>query len=237
MSKNYYTILGLSPGASIAEIKAAYRRLAKEHHPDKRSGSSEAFLELREAYTVLSDPEQRAAYDRHLHEMRRRAAATTGKTHRTWHPYAAAEPLVGSNFATDPPITTLRGPGVRSRSRPIVRTLGGTLDTTELKRDAEVSVFSVEVLISAHQAWAGGVARIRVPLRSTCPECHGLQGPNSFGCKCCLGSGSIIQKVPIRVPFPARLTTDYAVLVPIEGDEMEERCLAVLFRIVETADF
>ncbi len=67
MAKDYYAILGVQPGASSDEIKAAFRRLAQQYHPDvnKEPGAEEHFKEVNEAYAVLSDPEKRAAYDRY----------------------------------------------------------------------------------------------------------------------------------------------------------------------------
>jgi molecular chaperone DnaJ len=61
----YYEILGVSPGASESEIKAAYRRLAREFHPDSgHPGDVARFREVQEAYETLSDPEKRGSYDR-----------------------------------------------------------------------------------------------------------------------------------------------------------------------------
>ncbi|MGB1230298.1 MAG: molecular chaperone DnaJ [Holosporaceae bacterium] len=68
--KDYYTVLGLSKGASDREIKEAYRRLALKYHPDQNKGDKEAearFKELSEAYKILKDPEKRAAYDQMGH--------------------------------------------------------------------------------------------------------------------------------------------------------------------------
>ncbi len=64
--KNYYKILGVSENAGEEEIKQAYRRLAKEYHPDRRGGdkaAEERFKEISEAYSVLSDPQRRQEYD------------------------------------------------------------------------------------------------------------------------------------------------------------------------------
>ena len=60
--KNLYCILGVRPQASAEELKSAYRRCAREAHPD-RSGNAETFHEVQAAYALLSDPDQRARYD------------------------------------------------------------------------------------------------------------------------------------------------------------------------------
>ena len=65
-SKDYYEVLGLQKGASEAEIKSAFRKLAIKYHPDKNQGNKEAeakFKEINEAYQVLSDPQKKANYD------------------------------------------------------------------------------------------------------------------------------------------------------------------------------
>lgn len=68
MSKDYYQTLGISKTASADEIKQAYRKLAREHHPDMVQGSNKdaaekRFKEINEAYQVLSDPQKRKSYD------------------------------------------------------------------------------------------------------------------------------------------------------------------------------
>ncbi len=62
-SKDYYQILGVPRTASQDEIKKAYRKLAHEHHPDKKTGDEAKFKEVNEAYQVLSDPQKRSNYD------------------------------------------------------------------------------------------------------------------------------------------------------------------------------
>ncbi|KKS24301.1 MAG: hypothetical protein A2736_00035 [Candidatus Yanofskybacteria bacterium RIFCSPHIGHO2_01_FULL_41_27] len=63
MAKDFYTILGVPRTALPDEIKRAYRKMAHEHHPDKKTGNEEKFKEINEAYQVLSDPKKRSNYD------------------------------------------------------------------------------------------------------------------------------------------------------------------------------
>ena len=65
-SPDYYSLLGVSADATIAQIKKAYRKLARQHHPDRNPGDTDAadrFKAITEAYEVLTDPVRRQAYD------------------------------------------------------------------------------------------------------------------------------------------------------------------------------
>jgi curved DNA-binding protein len=69
--RDYYTVLGVSRSASEKDIKTAYRKLARKHHPDVNPGDNKSeaqFKEIGEAYSVLSDPEKRKKYDRWGHD-------------------------------------------------------------------------------------------------------------------------------------------------------------------------
>jgi DnaJ-class molecular chaperone len=81
MPRDYYEILGVQRDANKAEVKTAFRRLARELHPDVNDHDPEAeekFKEAAEAYEVLSDPERRRAYDAYGHEGLRGAGAAPG---------------------------------------------------------------------------------------------------------------------------------------------------------------
>ena len=67
--KDYYEVLGVSKTATDAEIKSAFRKLAKQYHPDinKEPGAEKKFKEIGEAYAVLSDPNKRKQYDQFGH--------------------------------------------------------------------------------------------------------------------------------------------------------------------------
>ena len=72
VKRDYYDVLGVDRNANVAIIKRAYRRLAKQHHPDRNPGDKQAverMKELNEAYTVLSDPHKRQFYDEDGHTL------------------------------------------------------------------------------------------------------------------------------------------------------------------------
>ncbi|XP_057973171.1 chaperone protein dnaJ 11, chloroplastic-like [Malania oleifera] len=99
-----YEVLGVQPGATGQEIKAAYRRLARAVHPDvasesRKDASADDFIRIHAAYSTLSDPEKRADYDRRLQWQRRPVSYSpfvmsamtcspesifSGRTRRTW---------------------------------------------------------------------------------------------------------------------------------------------------------
>ena len=74
LEKDFYASLGVAKDADAAAIKKAYRKLARQHHPDQNAGDTKAearFKEIGEAYAVLSDPEQRRRYDAFGPDFRR----------------------------------------------------------------------------------------------------------------------------------------------------------------------
>lgn len=95
-NRDYYDILGVSKSASEAEIKSAYRKLARQHHPDvdKSAGAAERFKEVSEAYQVLSDSSKRKTYDQFGH-----SAFEPGRGSAGSNPFAQGNPF-GGGFRT-----------------------------------------------------------------------------------------------------------------------------------------
>ncbi len=171
MSKrDYYEILGVARGASDADLKAAFRKLAMQHHPDRNPGDNECvhrFKEANEAYEVLKDADKRAAYDRFGH-----AAFEHGGG--GGHGFGAD---FGSTFSEI--FEDLFGMGGR-RGRSSGRERGG-----DLRYNMEITL---------EEAYTGKTAQIRIPTSVTCEVCSGSgakSGTSPKSCPTCGGHGRV----------------------------------------------
>ncbi len=225
MAKNYYAILGISYDASAEEIRAAYRRLAKEFHPDHYPGNSEIFRQIQEAYSVLSDERARRRYDQRLSGAR--AAVSVRR-----RSYAQPEPLIPEKK----PVTLGDISPIRSFQTfipsfdEIFDWLWSNFSGVGQPKSGRVQDLTVEVLLTEEQALRGGNARILVPARAECPTCrgYGLVGP--YECFRCAGEGALTGEVPVSVSFPPGLTRDHAVMIPLDRFGITNIYLTVIFR-------
>src|SRR5436309_3271764 len=172
MSKRcYYEVLGVQRGASEADCKAAYRKLAMQHHPDRNPGDKDCehrFKELNEAYDVLKDADKRAAYDRFGHAAFEHGTGGGG---------------FGGDFATTfadifDDLFGMSGGARRGRG-------------TGRERGADLR-YNME--ISLEEAYGGKAAQIRIPTSVTCEGCSGSgakAGTKPKPCPTCGGIGKI----------------------------------------------
>ena len=182
--KDYYETLGVSKNASDAEIKSAFRKLAKQYHPDlnKEEGAEAKFKEINEAYTVLSDEQKRKQYDQFGHD-----AYTQGASQGGFGGAGGFGGFGGFN-AEDIDLGSIFGDlfgggfgfgggGRNQRNRP---TKG---------RDS-----LVRVNLSFEEAVFGCKKSINIDLDSECEHCNGKGGSDEVTCSTCGGRGRVVEQ-------------------------------------------
>jgi molecular chaperone DnaJ len=170
VEQDYYQLLGIARGADDAAIKAAYRKLAKECHPDRHNGCRDQearFKAINEAYDVLKDPQKRAAYDRFG-----KAAFQNGGGH---DPFAEG----GFNGFSD-----------------IFSTIFGEfMDPRGQQNAARGADLRYDLQLSLEEAFTGAEHTITVQAMTACERCHGRGCTKSDGCastcQTCGGMGKV----------------------------------------------
>lgn len=199
--QDYYDILGVSRGVSDDELKSAYRKLARSHHPDVSDdpNAEEKFKEITEAYRVLSDPEKRAAYDQFGH------AGTNGTAGAGFGGFGGA-----GGFEDIFDMMFNGGFGGRGASRT------GPQAGADLRYDMtltlEEAVFGVEKEVTI-QRW------------ETCDTCDGSgaePGSSVHTCEVCGGSGQVRRAQ--RTPFGQFMNVVTCDNCGGSGQIIEEKC-------------
>ena len=226
MSKDFYFILQVGREASVDEIRSAYRRRAQELHPDKSGSSSEPFIELQEAYSVLSDPAQRAAYDRTAESVPvRRGKGITGRRRRA-ELFREVEPAGSFAEVSLSESFDTFGPSFDE----LFERLWSNFDLLTRPKAERLESLNVDVTLTAEEARAGGSVRILVPARAVCPACRGHGAVGFYECWRCQGQGSLTAEYPVQVTYPSGLRWDHVVRVPMDDFGIHNFYLTVRFR-------
>ncbi|HEX7294500.1 MAG TPA: molecular chaperone DnaJ [Pyrinomonadaceae bacterium] len=173
--RDYYEVLGVTRTATDQEIKSAYRRLAVKYHPDKNpndASAEEKFKEAAEAYSVLSDAEQRRRYDRFGH-----AGVSSSAGAGAWGApgFGGIEDILGDLFGFGDVFGGGRSGGRRTAAQ----------RGSDLRYDLEISL---------EEAANGMTAQLRIPRLEGCEKCSGsgaAPGTQPESCQTCGGSGQV----------------------------------------------
>jgi molecular chaperone DnaJ len=185
--RDYYEILGVARNATEEEIKQAYRRLAKQYHPDmnpnNRKEAEEKFKELSEAYEVLLDKDKRRLYDQYGHEGVARGFGPGGFDFR--RDFTHAEDL--RDIFGD----LLRGFGDFGTGS-IFDTLFGTGET-QTRRPVRGRDIHIRLRLSLEEIAEGTTKEIAISRFEKCAECQGRGGKGTQTCPVCKGRGETRQ--------------------------------------------
>ncbi|MBW3559105.1 MAG: molecular chaperone DnaJ [Proteobacteria bacterium] len=235
MARDYYEVLGVSRTCTEVELKAAYRKLAMEHHPDRNAGNPEAeakFKECAEAYSILSDGQKRAAYDRYGH------AGLNGGGGFGGH---GAGPdindlfneVFGSAFGMGG--GQRRNPNAPSRGSDLRADVEITLEQAFTGTDAEIPVLTAVSCEPCEGSGAtpgttaatcptcAGQGRIRAAqgffqVERTCPRCGGAGKTIADPCRACHGAGQVRRQRTLHVTIPAGVDDGSRIRLSGEGD-------------------
>jgi len=235
MSKrDNYEVLGVTRTSTEVELKAAFRKLAMQHHPDRNPGDKDCehrFKEINEAYDVLKDGDKRAAYDRFGHAAFEHGGMGGG------HGFGAD---FGSTFADI--FEGIFGMG-SARGRSSGRERGSdlrynmeiTLDEAFRGKTAQIRIPTSVVCEACSGSGAkvgtkpkpcsscGGAGKIRhaqgfFTLERTCPTCHGRGQVIDDPCKVCGGGGRVTRERTLSVNIPAGVEDGTRIRLAGEGE-------------------
>ena len=238
MKMDYYEVLQVERTASDVEIKAAYRKLAMQYHPDRNPNNpaaEEKFKACSEAYQVLSDADKRAAYDRFGHAG---VGAGAGGNPFAGSPFAQGDlgDIFGDLFGE---MFNMGGRGGRAS-----RAQRGRDIKFDMRLEFEEAVFGIEREINIRRAEAcsdcsgtgseggrqpetcqqcGGRGQIRTQqgffsVARTCPVCSGTGSVVRHPCKTCRGDGRVGREHKILVKVPAGVENETRIRYAGEGD-------------------
>jgi len=230
--RDYYEILGVSRGCDGAVIKAAFRKLAMEHHPDRNGGCPDAtsrFKELNEAYTVLSDSEKRAAYDRFGHAGLNGVNGGGGfhNVHDIFNDVFGD--VFGDMFGRG------QRPSGPSRGQDLRYDLDITLEQAYSGADMEIRVPAAMICEACEGkgakpgtaattcATCAGAGRVRrsqgfFQVETTCPKCGGAGRLILNPCTTCAGHGQVRRERVLQVRVPAGVDDGSRIRLSGEGD-------------------
>jgi molecular chaperone DnaJ len=232
-SRDLYEILGVPRNADLDAIRRAFRKLAKQHHPDvnREPGAEDNFKEINEAYSVLSDPQRRAAYDRFglaglngmptgpmggmedlsdlFEDFFRGFGFTTGRSRRS--------PRRGADLQIDLSITFLEAAfgvekDVEVERQEICSACRGSRAEPGTAPERCPVCHGTGEERKARQTFLGSMVTV-----NTCSRCQGIGEIIPTPCKACRGQGLERKKRTLKVPVPAGVENGTQIRLASEG--------------------
>jgi len=238
--RDYYETLGVSRNADSNQIKQAFRRLAREHHPDVNLGDRAAearFKEINEAYQVLSDPEKREVYDRYGHQGFEQAYG--GPDFGGFGDFGGIGDIFDMFFGTAGAAGSTRSRSGAERGNDLRYDVELTLEEAAHGASRVVRLSRMETCATcggsgtkpgSHPETCGmchGSGQVRQQVQSffgaqiritACPKCHGEGRVITSPCDDCSGQGRARKTIEKSVDIPAGVDNDMRIRLASEGD-------------------
>ncbi len=176
--KDYYAILGLERGASKDEVKRAFRKLAAQYHPDKKTGDEAKYKEITEAYAVLGDDKKKAEYDSYGRAFNGAGGPGAGFGGFSWADFASQGGFGGQSFEFD--------------LNDIFENFG--FATARNNRPTRGRDISIEINLNFKEAIFGTKRSVLVTKNMLCEHCKGTGAKTGAGmtsCTTCGGNGKL----------------------------------------------
>lgn len=220
--KDYYKTLGVSKTASDDDIRKAFRKLARQYHPDvagNKPGAEDKFKDINEAYEVLSDPEKRKKYDT-LGPNWRQGAPPPG-----WGPNGPSRGG-GARTRMDASDFEFSGTGFSDFFEQLFGSrgagMGGGRSTRGFAQDRNIPEqgddIEADLMVTLEEAAKGGLRTISLRRSSACQSCYGAGQVNGQTCPACRGSGHIDRTDSHKIKIPAGIREGQSLRVPGQGE-------------------
>ncbi len=233
--RDFYEVLGVARDCDAAGLKSSFRKLAMQHHPDRNAGCEDAtarFKEINEAYSALSDPQKRAAYDRYGH------AGLNGGNGQAGGGFGDVNDIFNDIFGGRFEDMFGRG-GQRSsgpaRGQDLRYDLEITLEQAYAGAEVEIKVPAAMACetcdgsgakpgtSASHCVACGGAGRVRrsqgfFQVETTCPRCGGAGRVILSPCQSCQGHGQVRKERVLSVRIPAGVDDGARIRLTGEGD-------------------
>lgn len=238
--RDYYEVLGISKNATDSEIKKAYRKLAKQYHPDvcKEENAEEKFKEVQEAYEILSDANKKAAYDRYGHAAFEQGGGNYGGGFSGFGGFEDVDlgDIFGSFFGGGSARSQRKSGPMRGEDRFIqleidfMDAIKGKKTEIKINYDEQCSHCHGSGAKSEHDVTTcpkcNGTGTIRTQQRSpfgtfvnqtTCPDCNGTGKIIKDKCPHCKGNGYVNKNITVELNIPAGINTHQQLRVSGKG--------------------
>ena len=223
--KNYYDILGVTPESNDAEIKAAYRSLARKYHPDINPDGIQKFKDISEAYETLSDQVKRLKYDTINGFFKTRKTQTSSK--KANQEYSKPKNEQPKKESSDKKEQKQKSnPKTEEKKESFSKKINNIFeDITKQKKQKPLpkkgSDINEEISITIKEAVEGTERVVNVMHTTSCPHCKGRKFINGAECPVCKGTGEKIDHRKITVKIPKNIKNGTKLRIPQEGNKGE----------------